>query len=104
MTRRQRTVSAAPGPGQGHWQELPCTAQTAVVLGSSKRPGQQCTVAVHNPLATNSGTLDGRLQGLGEKSYETKTRGTRKVAAARAVGEGTYAILPHGDHTHLAYK
>ena len=29
---------------------------------------------------------------LGPKTYETKTRGTRHVAAARAVGEATYAV------------
>ncbi|KAG7672795.1 hypothetical protein Ndes2526B_g08669 [Nannochloris sp. 'desiccata'] len=33
---------------------------------------------------------------LGPKSYETKTRGTRHVAAARAVGEATYAIVNLG--------
>jgi hypothetical protein len=33
---------------------------------------------------------------LGPKSYETKTRGTRQVAAARAVGEAAYAIVNVG--------
>jgi len=33
---------------------------------------------------------------LGPKSYETKTRGTRQVAAARAAGEATYAIVNLG--------
>lgn len=36
--------------------------------------------------------------------YETKTRGERKIPAARPVGEGVYAIAIHeNDHTHLAY-
>ncbi len=40
---------------------------------------------------------------LGEKSYETKTRGTRHQPPARPVGEGRYQILVHDDHTHLIY-
>jgi len=44
---------------------------------------------------------------LGEREYETKTRGTRHLQAARAVGEGVYSIVEHhgkGGHTHLTYK
>jgi hypothetical protein len=40
---------------------------------------------------------------LGEQEYATKTRGIRKVAAARPAAEGIYAIARHGGHTHLAY-
>jgi hypothetical protein len=35
--------------------------------------------------------------------YATKTRGVRDQPAARAAGEGRYAIARHGAHTHLAY-
>ncbi|MFW6202585.1 MAG: hypothetical protein ACOC8B_08400, partial [Gemmatimonadota bacterium] len=35
--------------------------------------------------------------------YRTKTRGERRVPAARPAGEGVYAIARHGDHTHLVY-
>lgn len=37
------------------------------------------------------------------ETYETKTRGTREVQAARPAGEGVYALVEHGGHTHLAY-
>jgi hypothetical protein len=40
---------------------------------------------------------------LGEQEYTTRTRGVRRVAAARPAGEGVYSIVRHGDHTHLAY-
>ncbi|RJP76936.1 MAG: hypothetical protein C4524_09310 [Candidatus Zixiibacteriota bacterium] len=40
---------------------------------------------------------------LGEETYETKTRGERIRPAARPAGEGVYALVQHGDHTHLAY-
>jgi hypothetical protein len=40
---------------------------------------------------------------LGEETYETRTRGIRKVPPARPAAEGIYAIVRHGDHTHLAY-
>ncbi|KAI9104502.1 hypothetical protein DFS34DRAFT_196972 [Phlyctochytrium arcticum] len=46
------------------------------------------------------GELEGYLKG---STYETKTRGTRHLEAARPVGEGVYAIVEHGSHTHLAY-
>ena len=40
---------------------------------------------------------------LGEKVYETKTRGERHVAPVRSAAEGIYALVRHGNHTHLAY-
>jgi hypothetical protein len=40
---------------------------------------------------------------LGQHAYETKTRGPRIEPEARPVGEGRYAIVEHGDHTHLTY-
>lgn len=40
---------------------------------------------------------------LGERTYETKTRGVRHLGAARVVSEGRYAIAAHADHAHLRY-
>jgi len=40
---------------------------------------------------------------LGQKEYETKTQGRRIVPAARPAAEGIYAIVRHGNHSHLAY-
>ena len=36
--------------------------------------------------------------------YDTKTRGRRMQPAARAAGEGVYAMLRHGSHSHLLYR
>jgi hypothetical protein len=36
-------------------------------------------------------------------TYRTKTRGERHVPAARPAGEGVYALVRHGSHTHFAY-
>jgi hypothetical protein len=41
---------------------------------------------------------------LEEERYRTKTRGGRTLPAERPAGEGRYALVRHGDHTHLAYK
>uniref|UniRef100_A0A0E0JVD6 Uncharacterized protein n=1 Tax=Oryza punctata TaxID=4537 RepID=A0A0E0JVD6_ORYPU len=45
---------------------------------------------------------------LKQEEYSTATRGTRRRAAARALGEGVYRILKHDSgrrvHTHLVYK
>jgi len=40
---------------------------------------------------------------LEETTYTTKTRGQRKLPAARPAGEGLYRILRHENHTHLVY-
>lgn len=40
---------------------------------------------------------------LQHETYETKTRGERTWPAARPAGEGVYALIHHGDHTHLIY-
>ncbi len=42
-------------------------------------------------------------QDLREETHETKTRGERKTPAARAAGEGVYALVCHGNHAHIAY-
>jgi hypothetical protein len=41
---------------------------------------------------------------LGESEYETKTRGPRRQPPARALAEGTYALVRHGDHAHFTYQ
>jgi hypothetical protein len=40
---------------------------------------------------------------LGARDYATKTRGVRHVEPVRPAAEGIYAIVRHGDHTHLAF-
>jgi hypothetical protein len=40
---------------------------------------------------------------LGAREYETKTRGVRAIPPVRPAAEGIYALVRHGDHTHLAY-
>jgi hypothetical protein len=42
-------------------------------------------------------------QELGPQEYETKTRGVRHVPPVRPAAEGIYALVRHGNHTHLAY-
>jgi hypothetical protein len=37
------------------------------------------------------------------ETYTTKTRGERRLPAARPAGEGVYIIVRHGNHTHFAY-
>lgn len=36
-------------------------------------------------------------------TYRTKTRGERRVPPVRPAGEGVYALVRHGSHTHFAY-
>lgn len=43
-------------------------------------------------------------RGLRENTYDTKTRGERTQPAARAAGEGVYALVRDGSSTYLAYS
>ncbi|GAB4821208.1 hypothetical protein N2152v2_008254 [Parachlorella kessleri] len=74
------------------------------VIGKKRLPSVERKERFFGFIEASADTVEQLVEGLGERSYETKTRGTRTVGAARAAGEGTYAILTHGDHTHLAYK
>lgn len=40
---------------------------------------------------------------LAAVEYSTRTSGERHLAPARPAGEGVYALVRHGDHTHLAF-
>lgn len=51
---------------------------------------------------TSSDVEDLRRE-LSAKQYTSKTRGERRVGAARPVGEGKYQLLRHGNHTELAH-
>ncbi|MDX2697348.1 hypothetical protein Sipo8835_18480 [Streptomyces ipomoeae] len=41
---------------------------------------------------------------LERRTYDTRTRGKRTQPEARPAGEGRYAIVRHGSHTHLSYE
>ncbi|MGW3173417.1 hypothetical protein [Streptomyces sp. NPDC001153] len=41
---------------------------------------------------------------LQRRTYDTRTRGKRTQPEARPAGEGRYAIVRHGGHTHLTYE
>eukprot|EP00884_Botryococcus_braunii_P010603 jgi/Botrbrau1/19544/Bobra.0035s0036.1 len=50
-------------------------------------------------------SMEALTSGLGPSEYNTKTRGRRRVEAARVVGEGAYTIVDDGGRdTYLAYK
>ncbi|KAG2179180.1 hypothetical protein INT43_002030 [Umbelopsis isabellina] len=76
---------------------------TLVILGSKKLP----TVDQHARYWGFVGAADDDISKITEpfkeSSYETKTRGTRKIQPARPVAEGVYTITSHNGHSHLAY-
>jgi hypothetical protein len=45
----------------------------------------------------------GLIDDLGPSTYLTKTRGERHQPGAHVIARGRYAILEHGEHTHLTY-
>jgi hypothetical protein len=51
------------------------------------------------------GSLQRVLAGqLEAEEYQTKTRGDRYQPGARPIGQGSYALVRHDDHIHLAYR
>src|SRR5205807_4191099 len=49
-------------------------------------------------------SLDDVAADLTGFEYDTKTRGPRRQPPARALAEGTYALVRHGDHAHFTYR
>jgi hypothetical protein len=73
--------------------------------------GRKTMPDIHNGGGPNWGFVDMVTKNpaeiekeLQETHYETKTRGERELPAARPAGEGVYAIVRHGGHTHLVYS
>lgn len=75
-----------------------------LVIGEKKMPGVEKkgrkSWGFVERVSGDSGKLEEELSG---KTYRTRTRGERDEPAVRPAGEGVYAIVRHGDHTHLAY-
>lgn len=73
-----------------------------LVVGHKKLPD------VHDAHQRYWGFVDRVAEDLGEKlgwsDHDPETGSARPQAAARPAGEGTYALVRHGDHAHLAYK
>ncbi len=56
------------------------------------------------PRISNGGkTSWGKLQKVGGRGFEISKPGKQRKDAARAAGEGLYALVKHGDHTHFVY-
>ena len=52
-----------------------------------------------------TGSLDRVLAGqLEDEHYVTRTRGERFQPGAIAIARGSYALIRHGDHIHLAFR
>ena len=52
-------------------------------------------------VASAAGAIEKELR---ETDYETKTRGKRRLPAARPAGEGVYAVTLEGGQMHLSYS
>jgi hypothetical protein len=75
-----------------------------ITLGRKTMPGLEDGGSRHWAFVSKvCANRDEAHEEFAAETYETKTRGTRHLPAARPAGEGVYAIVRHGDHTHLAY-
>lgn len=73
-----------------------------IIIGQKTLPRsrRQKTWAFVDVVSTRAAEVEDQLD---PETYETKTRGERKIPAARPAGEGRYRIVRHGSHTHLCY-
>ncbi|PRW45162.1 hypothetical protein C2E21_6125 [Chlorella sorokiniana] len=74
------------------------------VLGKKRLPSARRHERFFGFVEAVADSSEELVQGLGPQQYETKTRGTRHLEAARAVGQGTYALAGHKDHVKLLYR
>jgi hypothetical protein len=76
-----------------------------IVIGGKRLPapggnGDRKTWGFVDRVAARAEDVEDELD---PRTYTTQTRGERQVAPARPAGEGVYALVRHGQHTHLAY-
>jgi hypothetical protein len=74
-----------------------------IVIGRKRLPDPEAHERVWGLVVEVADDSDELGEELERKTYETKTRGTRKLPEARPAGEGRYSIVGHDGHTHLAY-
>ncbi len=79
----------APQEGSGRKPRL-------AIIGKKRLPKVSAHERFFGFIDSVGDSLEALTAKLGPKTYKTKTRGTRHVAAARAVGEATYAIVNRG--------
>ncbi len=82
--------------GKRVWRLLVIPRKRLPEVGSHEREWAFVDTVGHLPEEVED-ALDRQL-------YETRTRGERVRPEARPAGEGVYALVRHGDHTHLAYQ
>lgn len=76
-----------------------------IIIGEKRLPaltgnGDRKTWGFIDKVAARAEDVEDELD---PRTYPTQTRGERHVAPARPAGEGVYALVRHGEHTHLAY-
>ncbi|KAG2187568.1 hypothetical protein INT44_005257 [Umbelopsis vinacea] len=76
---------------------------TLIILGRKKLPEVDDHARYWGFVAAADDDVSQLTSAFKESTYETKTRGTRKVHAARPAAEGVYMITAHNGHSHLAY-
>lgn len=90
----QRFVLLLHPQGSSHVREI--------VVGTKRLPDVERHERAWALVARVSDGADFREE-LERRTYQTKTRGERVQPETRPAGEGRYAIVDHGGHTHLAY-
>jgi hypothetical protein len=79
-------------------------AHRLIIIGEKRLPsltgGDRKTWGFVDKVSARAEDIEDELD---PRTYQTQTRGERHVAPARPAGEGVYALVRHGEHTHLAY-
>lgn len=80
------------------------TKNRLCVIGKKRMPSARKHERFFGFVQASSENAEELREGLGPQQYETKTRGTRHLAAARLVGSGTYQVVDAKDHATLLYR
>lgn len=74
------------------------------VLGRKRSPDVGSHERIWGFIDKVASSLNGIEAELEEQHYQTRTRGARRVPAARPAGEGAYGLVSIGRNLHLTYR
>ncbi|MEV0639893.1 hypothetical protein AB0I77_34130 [Streptomyces sp. NPDC050619] len=75
-----------------------------LVIGRKRLPAPEEHERFWGFIEEVTGRPETIAEDLERRTHRTQTRGVRTQPEARPAGEGRYALVRHGDHTHLTYE
>jgi hypothetical protein len=77
---------------------------TLIIVGKKRLPKEEETKSNFAFIEKTFKKTEDLSEAFKAQEYSTSTRGKRKLAPVRAVGEGQFALVHHEQHSHLIYQ